>query len=368
MSFPPILTWSSIQKAIEGKDEIKPRDKGGYIVFDYDYQGRDTFAGNPLLRECRGIKFSPSGLLLARPFHKFFNYGEHPETLQLDLSKPHQVMDKLDGTMIHPIFLGSELTFCTRAGVTDHALAALSHATANHMQFCRDALCLGFTPIFEYTGPQNCVVIRYSQPSLTLLAARKNTTGAYLGRHDLEYLANDYNVPIVSCWDHSIRSVSSLVEAIKKMDGKEGYVIKQGDLFVKIKTEDYVLKHKTKDGLSQERNIIALILQRKLDDVLQLLDKPDALLEYSEAVQEGLRRTERRLVSILERDANLDRKSFALAHKDDPAFSVLMRSYSNPATLRIELEGYITEHLTNNERCSRIKHLIGDPKCPFETI
>lgn len=35
-----------------------------------------SFVANSTIRECRGIKFSHTGQLLCRPFHKFFNLNE----------------------------------------------------------------------------------------------------------------------------------------------------------------------------------------------------------------------------------------------------------------------------------------------------
>ena len=60
---------------VEHKDEIILIDKGSYTVLDYVYQDENTF-DVPQAMECRGIKFNADGTVLARPFAKFFNYGE----------------------------------------------------------------------------------------------------------------------------------------------------------------------------------------------------------------------------------------------------------------------------------------------------
>lgn len=53
------------------------------------------------------------------------------------------------------------------------------------------------------------------------------------------------------------------------------------------KGEDYVLKHKAKDSILQEKNILQLVLSGGIDDVLPLLDAPDAstAVSYRDAVQ-----------------------------------------------------------------------------------
>jgi uncharacterized protein YqhQ len=39
------------------------------------------------------------------------------------------------------------------------------------------------TPIFEYVGPHNKVVISYEEENMILLAARENVSGTYLDIH-----------------------------------------------------------------------------------------------------------------------------------------------------------------------------------------
>lgn len=89
--------------AVAGRSDFVVVKKDGYTVVDYVYAAPDSF-DNPIRMECRGLKFAPDGRVLARPFQKFFNVGERPECTgeNLDLSKPHHVMEKMDGSMIHP--------------------------------------------------------------------------------------------------------------------------------------------------------------------------------------------------------------------------------------------------------------------------
>ena len=66
------------------------------------YQDQHTF-DIPELMECRGIKFCPEGLILARPFRKFFNYGERGA--DLPAHRPHYITHKMDGSMVHDEYL-----------------------------------------------------------------------------------------------------------------------------------------------------------------------------------------------------------------------------------------------------------------------
>lgn len=54
-----------------------------------------------LRRQCRGLVFDLSGLLVSPGFEKFFNVSENAETQVdcVDLSQPHVIMEKLDGCL-----------------------------------------------------------------------------------------------------------------------------------------------------------------------------------------------------------------------------------------------------------------------------
>jgi RNA ligase len=45
---------------------------------------------------------------------------------------------------------------------------------------------------------------------------------------------------------------------------------------VKVKADDYVLRHKSKDSISQEKNVLQTILEGSVDDLVPLLTPEDA--------------------------------------------------------------------------------------------
>ena len=111
-----IKDLNQILPKIQGKDEFVVIDKDDYIVIDYVFQGPFTF-DSPEALECRGIKFNKDGSILARPFQKFFNHGERGH--ELDSTRPHTVLEKLDGSMIHSAMLNDQIVLMTRKGITD---------------------------------------------------------------------------------------------------------------------------------------------------------------------------------------------------------------------------------------------------------
>ena len=317
---------SEVLPHIEGRKEFYVAERDGYTVIDYAITTKDSF-DDPVRRECRGIKFKPDGSVLARPFHKFFNIGERESTQPhlVDFSKPHRIMDKLDGSMIHAALLGDDIVLMTRGGRTDQSRAA-------EKLFLRPILSTalwltlrhGVTPIFEYTGPKNRHVIKYAEPALTLLAGRNTIDGTYLSYEECAKWAANMGLPMAAQLDAAWTDAMTFLDFVRALQGKEGFVLwfdpeaerEPERLLLKCKGEDYVLKSKAKEAIHLEKNVLALILQNGVDDALPLLSEEDrsAVERYRDAVLSGLNTTIEQLDALVAEGAHLDQKAFATEH------------------------------------------------------
>lgn len=303
---------------VTGRQDFVVAHKEGYTVIDYVYALPDTF-DHPARIECRGIKFAPDGTILARPFHKFFNVGERPNTQPhlLDFSQPHTVMEKLDGSMIHPAIIGGEVVFMTRMGRTDHAKRAERHLDERLAERCKLNLHFGWTPIFEWTAPDNRIVVPYRESRLTLLAMRGTKAGEYADDDMLQRFAADMGVAVVPLHPLGLDTAADFITHARAVRGMEGFVVRfDNGLMVKAKGEDYVLKHKAKESVLQEKNVLQLVLRDELDDVLPLLEPEDreAIERYAAEVREGLASVVRHVNEFVESGAKLDQKAFATGH------------------------------------------------------
>jgi RNA ligase len=192
--FPYIENIRDVLPAIEGYDEFIVAYKENYTVINYVVSKADTFGSGELTkedlirRECRGITFcSLTGDILRRPFHKFFNIGEREETLphNIDISEPHVILDKLDGSMCsvfrHPVT--QELVFGTKMCAEDFHQKIknfVSHSDVRYVEFCQDMISSSYTPIFEYYENSKRIVLDYGEEFLILTAIRHMNTGRYL--------------------------------------------------------------------------------------------------------------------------------------------------------------------------------------------
>ncbi|MCH9806902.1 MAG: hypothetical protein K0U74_04150 [Alphaproteobacteria bacterium] len=265
---------------IESIDDVLPfiREDQGIIVsrrpdhsvIDYVFTKDGTFSCDVTL-QCRGLKFDASGRIIARPFHKFFNVGEREDPNHIDWSQDHLVMDKLDGTMVHPAILNGELVFMTRMGVTDHAKAAQALASDQVLQLCREQIEQGRTPLFEYTGPENRIVLDYQEPKLTLLAAREIVSGRYVAHDELSDIAKRGKVRLVENFGR-VDDIKSFMADGRALQDVEGYVIAFSDGHrLKLKADAYVLRHRALSHVHLEKNVLAWVATQAVDDVTPLL-------------------------------------------------------------------------------------------------
>jgi RNA ligase len=283
-----------------------------HSVIDYVYTTDETFL-TPIARECRGLKFDASGKIIGRPFHKFFNLGEKERVEDIDWSQPHATLDKLDGSMVHPVRLNGEIVFMTRMGMTDQSAKARLHADASMLALCSAMLDAGVTPIFEFTSPDNRIVVAYDKPRITLLAARQIISGDYFPHTELTALGNRFGVPVAANRG-AINEAKTFVAEARELPGIEGYVIAfDSGHRIKLKTDGYVLRHKALSGLSLEKNVLAWVAARAVDDVVPLLSDELAkeVLSYQATVLTSLSRHAGQIKALVAQHGMLPRKDFA---------------------------------------------------------
>jgi len=280
-TFPEIRTIQDVLPHIEGRSEFIVAEREFGTVINYVVSMADTFdmtgpgdLGGAIRRECRGIIFDTEGNIMSRPFHKFFNVNERLETMShyIDMSAPHVIMEKMDGSMIRPVRLNGMVRLATKMGITDIAIAAEELLTAEQYDWLDNVMLTGVTPIFEYIAPTNKIVIEYGEPKLVLLAMRNNFYGYY-------YMPHWTPFEVVPQYGSVEGGLSEYIARAREMQGREGDIIRFADgHMLKIKNDWYVRIHKTKDLIRSDRNIADIIVNEQLDDVLPLLDASDLVL------------------------------------------------------------------------------------------
>ena len=326
--FPIITHINDVKPFIEGKEEFRISQKDWYDVVNYVVAHGETF-DCPIRTECRGLIFDKSGKLISRPYHKFFNVNEKPHTRieEIDLNKPHVILEKLDGSMIRPIPCDTGFRLATKAGVTDVAMNAEVFIAdkPEYSRFIEYCLNNGFTPIFEWCSRKNRIVVDYPEDKLILTAVRLNCTGSYVRWQsvlkEIE-IGGLFSIPVVktiSCDNNT--DISKVVDQIRKWEDDEGVIIRfDNGHMVKIKADDYVLRHKCKESLCQEKNVLSIIIDNSVDDIVPLLEKSESdrerLFKFQEDFWKEISKFEDKITSMYAKgnDEFPDQKEFAVEY------------------------------------------------------
>jgi RNA ligase len=135
-------------------------------------------------------------------------------------------------------------------------------------------------------------VVDYPEDNLILTGMRYNNTGSYLPYVVMKSYATAWNIPVVKAVDGlSLQNIELFVKQVREWEDDEGVVVRfDNGHMCKVKADDYVLRHKSKDSISQEKNVIDCILDDAVDDLVPLLAPEDAdrLKRFQNAFYAGL--------------------------------------------------------------------------------
>eukprot|EP01119_Soliformovum_irregulare_P025753 TRINITY_DN9623_c0_g1_i2.p1 TRINITY_DN9623_c0_g1~~TRINITY_DN9623_c0_g1_i2.p1 ORF type:complete len:336 (-),score=119.52 TRINITY_DN9623_c0_g1_i2:230-1237(-) len=224
-----------------------------------------------------------TGKVVARRLHKFFNIGEAPETRpdNIKLDQDYVITEKVDGCLISPVLSKGKIVLASKNGPTKMSQAIEENYIGKHPDkrfhdFFEKWLSQDFSIVCEWVSPEDPIVLTYPEPVLFVIAIRNNTTGNYVPFHDMQASCQEYNVPAIKEWDGSdmtASNVAELMERIKHLKGVEGAVIRFNDgRMFKLKTEWYFSQSKSHLALpNQERDVWAMVLDSKVDDLLPQL-------------------------------------------------------------------------------------------------
>ncbi len=277
-----------------------------------NYDQIEAKESDPLARQCRGLVLAriarPAGydgvfafdfgsdgdvvgetIVLARPFDRFFNHGQHGTDAAAHLGKPGtRVFEKLDGTLCIVYFddLQRKWHVATRSvpeadkpidGFGEHTFRSLfDHALKEHLNLTIDHLASVLDPqityLFELTTPQNRVVVEYTRPQVHLLAMR-HRDGTELCPVENARHFGEFSIPRAPQYDCS--TLAELIGLVTTRDPKtsEGVVVRAADFSrVKVKSPAYVALSALRGSVAgSPRRLLEVVLLGKEDDVLPML-------------------------------------------------------------------------------------------------
>lgn len=284
--FPVIAHIDDVIPHIKDSEEFSVVNKELFTVIDYNFAFGETFGEpdddklslqNKIKRECRGLIFDKSGNLIRRPLHKFFNVEEKNETrvVNVNFDRTHYLLDKLDGSMIAAFLVDGQIYWGTRMGSLEfhqNVQKFVKESDVKYERFVENLIAHGATPIFEWVGPQNRIVLGYEKEDLILTAVRSMKTGIYMPYSTMASLAEMREIPYVKAYEVDFDNLGKVVEYMRILDDKEGSVISFNDGHkLKIKSEWYCQLHKVKSYFEYEKDVALLLLDGGIDDLIPLL-------------------------------------------------------------------------------------------------
>jgi RNA ligase len=221
-----------------------------YSILNYTKSAQNCRMWNSATTQCRGLIINTStGEVIARPFPKFFNYGEEPtQKRKWSRDEPVVVTDKADGSLgISYLGPDDRPRIATRGSFTsDQAIKATQILQRKYPEWYPDE---GLTYLFEIIYPENRIVVDYGDTEdLILLGAVNISTGLSV---DPGIARLNWSGPVIEAFQYK-----SLQEALKAAPrpNAEGLVVHflESDQRVKLKQEDYVELHRIVSNLDKQ--------------------------------------------------------------------------------------------------------------------
>lgn len=228
-----------------GQVDVKRSKDGRLILFSYGKpcQQKPPVEWNYFERISRGLILEvATGNVIARPFDKFFNWGQTQPAAE---AIPAEVTEKMDGSLGIAFHYDNKWQVATRGSFdSDQALWATKFLNDRWAK-ALDDFPTHNTLLFEIIYPENRIVVNYGvREDLVLIGVRNRNNGRDYFYHQLKTYADlfDFSLPYL----FTIPAVDQLLEHAQNMDAdEEGFVVRFSDgTRYKIKGEEYLKVHR----------------------------------------------------------------------------------------------------------------------------
>lgn len=253
---------------------------GGLLIWNYTPRAQFERIWDDVTTQARGLITDLEGNIKARPFKKFFNYGEYEgEEPSLIGAK---ITDKYDGSLGILYTDGFDWAIATRGSFeSEQAIKGTELLHLHIFKHGTNWIDPDITYLFEIIYPQNRIVVDYEgEETLILLAAFETETGKEIDIAHVEF-------PNKAQEWVDFKDMKELFDLEK--DNSEGLVVRFADgLRLKVKWEEYVRLHKLVTGVNAKwiweclstGTSLDPILDRVPDEFFAWVNNKKAELEY----------------------------------------------------------------------------------------
>lgn len=294
---------------------------------------------HPVVCECRGLVLHTKTLeVVARSFHRFFNWGEVVENMAHFNFSDFTAQSKEDGSLVLLYHFQGIWRANTRGSFAEDNMPfqrftwsegicqALGVNTLNDLDPVLDPHC---SYVCEFVSPWNKIVRKYDKPMLYLLTAFYRNTCEELTQSECDQFARAGNMLRPRLYKFS--NVDEIQDFLQKQAEEdptfEGVVICDKDhRRWKIKNPAYLGRHRMKgEGLNlyDPRHLLHFILEGEEDELLTYFPEVrERFFELKEMVTEAYGKV---LEAWFDHRHAPDRKSFALVIGKRPFSGLLFQ-------------------------------------------
>lgn len=289
--------------------------------------------------ECRGLVLDRSNNweVVAKPFDRFFNFGESRYIAEAFNWEDFTVRTKEDGTLFIVYYYNGKWRVNTRnsfgtdiVGESGKTWSQWFHSLIGESPENWPTSWQSFTFTFEFCSIWNQVVRLYEEPTLYLLEVVNNKTLEELS------LKNKRVLVIASLLKVKLPEVHEFLDvdhanyfiAAKGDSSFEGFVFQDSNgLRFKLKNPDYVARHRLlgNNGASLTciRNLVPLLLKGEADEIKLYCQK--LLIPRIEEVERCLAKILEEATAVYSNISHLtDQKEFAIKAKASTRYSSLL--------------------------------------------
>jgi RNA ligase len=223
-----------------------PHDRGGLVVFNYTGLCERRRCWDGVTCVTRGLVRDSKGLVIARPFQKFFGWGQKTTSAlrAVRWTDEWYALEKLDGTMVTASNHHGELLLATRGSFDAWQLERVAAIWPDGL-----LPAPGVTWVLEYVGPDNQIVVRYDEEQLYALGVISNWDGS----DDFSALAELWQCGFSAPAHYEADGPDALLKLCANDGSAEGFVViwprkgrPSGRL--KVKHPAYIEAHRTRCG------------------------------------------------------------------------------------------------------------------------
>lgn len=310
-----------LEEAKQGYIEIAshPEDEN-ILILNYTEKTVYERRWNEQTMNARGLIIDTSNAInndikiLAKPFPKFFNYGENPEyEADIDFTEQPQVFEKMDGSLGISYFFNNEIRFATRGSFTSEQALKATEIWRNKYAKHVTPIYFLYTHLVEIIYPENRIVVNYNgMEDLVMLGMVDLRDGSELPYTLVKMITEKFEMPIAKQYDLTLEK---MLEMKKKISAnEEGWVLKfSNGKRLKIKGDEYLQVHRVLHGLSDKAKVEAWA-KGELEQLIMAIPeefRPE-LESLGKHLDECVRIKKRALNSVFQKIKHKERKDFAL--------------------------------------------------------